>query len=222
MTRMRDRLPSRVREPIAAARRRALLFAGVRQLRAEVSESALRRLSAGWGNQGVSADVDFVRAALAYAERTDAPILECGSGLTTIALGVRAGLGQVWALEHDEEWARKARHVLSASRAGGARVVHAPLRSYGDASWYTVPEGLPESFGLVLCDGPPTARTFGGRAGLWTVLDERVKEATVLLDDAERDSEAVLIEWLRQEGWKAAVTGGRRPYAVLTPGGHGA
>lgn len=221
MTRLRDRLPPRVRDPAAAARRRVLLAVGVRQLRDGVSESALRRLSTGWGNEGVSADLGFLRAALDYAERTDAPILECGTGLTTVALGVRAGPGQVWSLEHDGEWAYKARAALRASRANGARVFYARLRSYGDVSWYTVPEGLPESFGLVVCDGPPTEQTPGGRAGLWAVLGDRIKEATVLLDDAGRDSEARLLERLRAKGWTAAVTGCRRPYAVLTPDGQG-
>lgn len=219
ITRVRDRLPPRVRDPIAAARRRALLSIGVHLLRDGVSESALRRLSMGWGNQGVSADLGFLRAALDYAERTDAAILECGSGLTTMALGVRARAGQVWSLEHHEEWARKSREALRSSRANGARVFHAPLRSYGDVSWYTVPEGLPASFGLVVCDGPPTERTPGGRSGLWAVLGDRIKKATVLLDDVGRDSEATLLERLRAEGWAAVVTGGKRPYAVLSPDG---
>src|SRR5712671_6211054 len=47
-----------------------------------------RDLIYGWGNDAWSASEDYLLACLKYALLTDGPMLECGSGLTTIVLGI--------------------------------------------------------------------------------------------------------------------------------------
>ena len=47
-------------------------------------------LRQGWGNEGYSADTSYLEAIRHWASRVHGPILECGSGLTTLLLGIVA------------------------------------------------------------------------------------------------------------------------------------
>ncbi|MDP8961729.1 MAG: hypothetical protein M3N32_08970 [Actinomycetota bacterium] len=218
MTRIRDHLPAHIRRPLGSARRRVLLRLGAYQLRSRgPSASAIQRLALGWGNRGFSAGEAYVFEALNYAAGSKGPILECGSGLTTLALGLTAAVtAPVWTLEHDPAWADRIRRRLEMLGATGPAVLDAPLRPYGDIEWYEVPSELPDEFDLVLCDGPP-GKTRGGRWGLWEVLGDRLHAATVILDDAQRPGEAAIIRRLREEGWEAEIRpDDRRSFAILT------
>lgn len=68
-----------------------------------------------------------------------------------------------------------------------------PLKDYGDFCWYDAPlESMPDSFSLVICDGPPGA-TKGGRYGLVPFMRDRLRSGCViLLDDAEREEERTI------------------------------
>lgn len=57
----------------------------------------------GWGNESWSAQYEFLAAMLRYCDGAEGPILECGSGLSTVLLGLVAQRrGQiVWSLEHE-------------------------------------------------------------------------------------------------------------------------
>lgn len=170
-------------------------------------------LHLGWGNTGFSAEPDYVLEVAQRALRAKT-VLECGSGLTSIALGC---LGvPTWSLEHHPEWANRVRRALERIDARSVSVHDTPLRSYGELDWYSVPDELPEQFDLVVCDGPP-GQTRGGRQGLWTVLTDRIMSATILLDDAHRPAEQELLATLRAEGWlenRHRLPGGRS-FAVL-------
>ena len=48
-------------------------------------------LQAGWGNESFTARTDYLEEVATSAINTGGPILECGSGLTTILLGCLAG-----------------------------------------------------------------------------------------------------------------------------------
>jgi hypothetical protein len=159
----------------------------------------LRDLLVGWGNQGFSAEPDYLEAVAQAAVTTSTPILECGSGLTTILLGVLAGRRGVatWSLEHIPEWRSRILGVLDQFKIPGAHVCLAPLRDYEGFAWYDAPlDEMPERFQLAICDGPPGA-TAGGRYGLLPVLGHRLPVGSViLLDDASRPGEAkVLKRW---------------------------
>ena len=116
-------------------------------------------LAYGWGNEAWSATSDYLEACLKHAMEARRPILECGSGLTTIVLGRLAeAIGTtVCSLEHEAHWAARVQRVLDQRRIRAANVVVTPLRSYGDFDWYDIdPTAIPDSFGLVVCDGPPS------------------------------------------------------------------
>jgi len=159
----------------------------------------LEELRAGWGNTGYAARDRYLEELMQRAAAASGPILECGSGVTTLLLGLLAGRRGVdtWTLEHLPPWHARVDGVLRAHAIPHVHNCLAPLRDYGGYSWYAPPlERLPPRFQLVICDGPPEA-TPGGRYGLWPVLGERLAPgAVILLDDAGRPGEAeVLRRW---------------------------
>lgn len=165
------------------------------------SAEMLVELQAGWSNEGYAARTDYLEAVAKFAVMTSTPILECGSGLTTILVGLLAGRRGVatYSLEHTSEWRARINDTLRKLRIPQVEVSLAPLREYDGFSWYAPPlSELPQEFGLVICDGPPGS-TLGGRYGLMPVLGERIPPGcVVLLDDTERESE---VEALRR--WSA-------------------
>lgn len=165
----------------------------------------------------MSAHHEYLAAVAAAARETNGPILECGSGLTTLLLGdvARSTGSPVWTLEEDPRWARRVRASLRLLRLPG-RVVTAPLRDYGDFDWYDVDALELPTVSLVVCDGP-VGDTRGGRYGLVPVLGERLgSRCLVLLDDAGREGErAVLRRWSSERGLRYELRGRRKKYAVV-------
>lgn len=155
--------------------------------------SFLEKLKATWDNEGWAAQTAYLREVELQALNTPGPILECGSGLTTLLVGMIAGRRRIdlWTLEHFEEWHNRVSETLARHHLGAVNNCLAPLKDYGDFSWYDPPlDRLPDSFSLVICDGPPGS-TKGGRYGLIPVLKDRLAPGTIiLLDDADRDAEA--------------------------------
>jgi hypothetical protein len=163
----------------------------------------LIELQMGWDNEGMAADTDFLAEVARQALATDGPVLECGSGLTTLLLGLLAGRRGVetWSLEHFPEWRERVGGEVASHHVPRVRVCHAPLRDYGEFSWYDPPLAeMPAQFRLVVCDGPP-GDTPGGRYGLWPVMRARLPSGSlILLDDVERASEAEALRRWAAEG----------------------
>jgi predicted O-methyltransferase YrrM len=181
------------------------------------SEEVWSELANGWDNQRWSAGVEYLDAVGRASLEHEGPILECGSGLTTLVLATiarRTG-SQVWTLEHD---ARCFEIVQARLRQFGlqARLQLTPLRDYGSFDWYDVEPTVHPSFSLVVCDGPPK-RTRGGRFGLLPVLGDRLAPGCViLLDDASRAQEReVLARWAASRPLKYELRGASRPYAAV-------
>jgi hypothetical protein len=156
-------------------------------------------LQTGWDNDGFAARTDYLKEVFQRAATVSGPILECGSGLTTILLGLVAGRRGIktFSLEHHAEWRTRVTNVLAQFQIENVQVCLAPLRDYDGFSWYDPPfADLPVEFELVICDGPP-GETRGGRYGLWPVFAERLsKSSVILLDDTQRFGEAeVLRRW---------------------------
>jgi len=168
------------------------------------STEMLRQLQAGWSNEGYAARTDYLEEVAKIAATTCSPVLECGSGLTTILVGLLAGRRGVrtYSLEHIPEWRARINATLEHLQIPQVQVSSAPLREYDGFTWYDAPLAeLPKEFGLVICDGPP-GTTVGGRYGLMPVLGDRLPPGSiVLLDDTERASE---LEVLRR--WAAETT----------------
>lgn len=173
---------------------------------APVTKEVLAELSHAWGNEGWSAHLSYLHAVCEAASCVRGPILECGSGLSTVLLGIfaaRRGV-QVISLEHISEWEGKLNEELAALGLPN-RVTTAPLKSYGEFDWYSHAAAWPAGISLVICDGPPST-TRGGRSGLLPVCGRNfASTCTILLDDAERQEEqAILSSW--QAHFQVAVT----------------
>jgi len=199
------RLEERLREPLWAHRLRRIM----RRIEAlpdgrVPGRTLLSQLRSRWGNEGFAAELDFLETVAHQALLTRGPILECGSGVTTLLLGVLAvprGV-EVWTLEHSPEWYARVKRALRRCCVEGVKLCLAPLREYAGFWWYDPPSrALPEHFALVVCDGPPGS-TPGGRYGLFPVVGRRLpRGAVILLDDAGRPGEALVLErWQKNVG----------------------
>jgi hypothetical protein len=169
----------------------------------------LIELQIGWGNESFAASYDYLEEVIKRARTTTGPILECGSGLTSILLGLVAGRRgvDIWSLEHIPEWHARVAMTLRRHSIPGVQLRLAPLREYGEFSWYDPPlNSLPDNFSLVVCDGPP-GTTHGGRYGLLPLLGTHLAVgALILLDDANRAGEAeTLSRWTAEANVSVAL-----------------
>lgn len=193
---VRDRVPvtarRRLRRAQASVRRqvrRPFKQPTLRRALADIAATAprrptdaqLQRLVDGWDNPAAG-DLDYLRVVMELGAAADGPVLECGSGLTTLLLSAYASQ-PVWTLEADERWHRRVRAELDAAGLTGATVVHAPLEDHGEFHWYRLPSGLPAAFSLVVCDGPAAAGLPGGRIGLMPVLGSRIRPGSPVVVD---------------------------------------
>jgi hypothetical protein len=160
------------------------------------SRSMLMDLRVGWGNEGWSGNLDFMEEVARRAATTAGPILECGSGVTTVLLGLLAGRRgvEVWSLENMPEWQSRVSRMLDRHPISRVRVCLSPLREYGGFEWYALPPGMPESFDLVVCDGPGVS--YRSRYGLLPVLGQRLSAGSFILVDDPLHMADVMHEWL--------------------------
>jgi glycosyltransferase involved in cell wall biosynthesis len=178
-------------------------------------------LQAGWANDGFAARIDLLTEVATRAVNTRGPILECGSGMTTLLMGLLAGRRGVktYSFEHIDEWRTRVLNALEHFEIPNVEILSTPLRDFDGFSWYDAPLAeLPTSFDLVICDGPP-GETLGGRYGLLPLMRARLgKGAVILLDDAERPGEVeVLQRWLSEELFNVAMhESADGSFAVLT------
>ncbi len=150
----------------------------------------------GWNNDSFVADSHYLRLVKRYVLSTYGPILECGSGISTLLIELLCASARRAhvTLEHSEEWADRIRKI-----APQATIMQVPLISFGAFDWYAAKlTALPNRVGLVICDGPP-GTTRGGRVGALPVLRPILAHPCILLlDDAERPEErAILAQWQR-------------------------
>jgi hypothetical protein len=182
----------------------------------------LTELVHGWGNSW-SAQHEFLAACLQAVRETDGPVLECGSGLSTVLMGAVAqsrGI-RVYSLEHETKWATRVQKYLQRYRINSVTMCLAPIRSYGDFDWYSLPslQAIPNRISLVICDGPPGG-TRGGRYGLVPVMLDKLRpDCTILLDDGARDKERdIANRWGQMLGGNPELIGSEKPFLRLVGG----
>ena len=168
------------------------------------SRDLLKKLRLGWDNQGWDAKFDYLEEILKRALETQGPVLECGSGLTTLLLGQLAGKRGVetWSLEHHAQWHQRVSNAIKRHHVPGVHLCFAPLRDYKQFNWYDPPLAeMPRQFSLVICDGPPDLAN-GGRYGLLPILGDRLAPGTVILFDDVREpgQPEVLRRWETESG----------------------
>lgn len=219
-------LPLGVRQYLESLHRRVVLRRAVQRLRADPEACLDPRtrlvedLIYGWGNEGWSASPEYLTGCVRETLNCNGPILECGSGLTTLVAGVLADrLGtSLHTLEHVETWGEHVRESVARFRIQNVHLNVSPLADYGDYHWYAPPhEFTRKRFSLVLCDGPPSD-TRGGRYGLIPVMGESLDaQCVILLDDAAREEEqSIAARWHGEAQLSYSTIGLQRPYFRLT------
>ncbi len=182
-----------------------------------LSVEALGDLLYGWNNPW-SLRQELICQLWDDAWHTKGPILECGSGLSTILLAAVAEKrkAEVVSLEHDQRWYQRMVRVLGAFGLDQVRLVYAPLVESATYSWYDVPPDLPTGFSLVICDGPP-GDTRGGRYGLLPRMGRHLgADCVILVDDAARPGEqAVLERWAEEYALRRREVAAGKPYSVV-------
>lgn len=225
--RRRKWLKRNLLKKIESSRRQYVFWRAMRRFSnlphgAVVPATILSELIYGWGNKW-SVKHEYATTFLRYAQSAEGPILECGSGLSTILLGLVAERNgnKVWSLEHNAFWAERVRSTLKRYGIKSVELVETDLRDYGLYWWYDPPKDkMPKDFSLVVCDGPP-GKTPGGRYGMLPIMGSHLKPGCiVLLDDAKRVEEREIIaRWAEELGTSYNIEGTEKPFGIVSSKG---
>jgi predicted O-methyltransferase YrrM len=225
LQKLQDSLPQKfkdaLREPFFQLILRFTIFRVAMLKKGELLDRiTLALLRLGWGNKAWSAKSDYLAEMACQSIKTQGPILECGSGLSTLILGLitrKYGV-QVWSLEHQPDWYARANNLLTKFQIDNVHLYLVPLRDYGSYTWYDpLLEDMPDNFRFVICDGPPE-KTPGGRYGLLPVMGQQLaSRCIILLDDVDRDTEMEIIQrWTAETGAQSILQGGHKMFAKIT------
>lgn len=174
-----------VRDSLAASLRRQLghSLAHVADQIREGTETqdtyaeAIKAVNNPWG-----ARTDVLSLSVLLARKAKGPIIETGSGLTTILMAAANPERTVWCLEHSDHFADVTEAMAHNAGVTNVNIVEAPIRD----DWYDLSEDmgtLPERFSVGLVDGPP--RVLGDRMKFFDVFGARTD--AILCDDADDD-----------------------------------
>jgi predicted O-methyltransferase YrrM len=163
----------------------------------KLPSSFISLLHFSWGNSGFAANKDYLKYITNFLSGKDYNVLECGSGISTVLLGIinKKSKLNVYSLEHNFEWYKYTKSILKLYNIEKINLIHAPLIKYDTFEWYDISKTkLPNQLDLILCDGPPEG-TLGGRYGLVPLIGSAIKkQCVILLDDVDRISEKQIIK----------------------------
>ena len=169
-----------------------------------------------------SAAADFIDLIVEHClQAKPEVIVECSSGLTTLALARCCQMndrGRVISLENGEDYAEKTRQQLEVfGLEEYAQVIHAPLEKVildRDYDWYSL-KLLPEVLiDMLVIDGPSGFIQKNSRyPALPLLFDKFSKQAKVFLDDAGREDEKELVAQ-----WQAEYSGVDHEYLEFERG----
>ncbi len=150
---------------------------------------ALRHVDNAYG-----AMVDVLALAVLSARKADGPILEIGSGLSTILMAAAAPEQTVWCIEHDPIWAERLKQMAYEAGTTNINLCTQPIKD----GWYDLSDiELPGRFALALVDGPP--RQLGSRMPFYERLASRCD--AIVVDDVDDPTYAdEITTWARLHG----------------------
>jgi len=164
-----------------------------------------------WGNN-FALPPDFAEALLSAACEVSGPILEIGSGLTTLLLAVSGN--PVHSIEQDLAWLLRVKAAAKQLRLSNIELTYSPLMpEENDEAWYSeVPKIVPS---LVFCDGPQQR----WRRGRIFQAMEIPASASFIADDASNPTWLADIQkWAAGQGRTVEVVGtDTRKLAIVAP-----
>lgn len=155
-----------------------------------------------YGGNNWAADPGILALVIGIARRCAGPIIETGSGLSSVMMGAAAPGQQIYSLEHLDHYA--ARTLAWCEEAGVANVgvCCAPMKEF----WYDLePFALPNKFAFGFCDGPP--RLYGTRRRFLDVIAPRC--TVLLIDDVNQDANYLrdVHQWADANGRECKLLG---------------
>jgi hypothetical protein len=180
----------------------------------------IKKLVYAWGNQGYSAQTNYIETCLQYASKPGGGIIfECGSGLSTLLLGVigKHRKRKVVSLEEMQVWADKVQQQIDKYNLNQNNLYCKSLISYGDFSWYDIAGLEIPEIGLAICDAP-AGNLQGARKGFLYIMKEKMlQNSAILVDDTIREDEQKMIkEWQDIIPLSVEFRGTSDPHAILT------
>ena len=133
-----------------------------------------------------SALEDVLMMCALLGKKADGPVIETGSGLTSIALAASTE-EQVYSLEHNQYWADKVHKMATDAGIKNLNIIMCPIED----NWYKLPSKFPDQFSLGLNDGPP--RMISNRMGFFDHFGET---PNIIVDDADDPGYSeILTKW---------------------------
>jgi hypothetical protein len=178
----------------------------------------VEQLIAGWGDPMQSPDDPFLWESIDAVSRSRGPVLALGTGVLTLILGIFAQRGgkQLWALEHNRQWAGRIRAELREHGVTAAHLITAPLAIGRNHIWYRIDTGrLPANFSVALCDADALSPT--GHIGLLLHMEGNLDQRGVILArNLRRQSDArQMFAWAKQRGATCLVRETGAPFLKI-------
>ncbi len=109
-----------------------------------ISPNTVAELYAHWGDPITQNPEAYLRSCIAEAARCKGPILQCGTSLLTLMLGVTCKISgeekanHLWCLENDNHWANVIRSWLTQYSIGNTHVIATKAKMFEDYIWYAI------------------------------------------------------------------------------------
>lgn len=147
-----------------------------------------------------SAQADVLQLLAGLARKSELPIIEMGTGLSTVVLAAATDK-KVWSVEHDQRYAEDIEVMVTAAGVRNVVLVTAGIKD----DWYDLTaDELPAEFGLAFVDGPP--RALSDRMKFFDVLGDRCH--VILCDDADDlKYAAALTKWAKTRNREIQIDG---------------
>jgi hypothetical protein len=179
----------------------------------------LQRLVYLWGNEGWSGLSAYLLACLNHTDKANGYVLECGSGLSTILMGIIAKSKEVKivSLENSKKWRNRTNWYLKHFNLNNVSILYTPIVERGNYQWYEIEKNaLPEKISLVILDGPP-GDIKGGRTGFFPECKDHLnRDSIILVDDVIRKDEMqMVVEFSSSMDFRYSITEGDKPYATM-------
>ncbi len=140
--------------------------------------------------------------AAAAARKADGPILDVGSGLSTVVMAAAAPARRVWCLEHDMEYAARTESLARQANTLNVSIVQCGLSD----DWYAIEDALPQRFAIAFVDGPP--RLLGDRMRFFEEMAGQCD--AIIVDDADDPAyRNQVCSWAQKSGRQVTDVDGR-------------
>lgn len=183
------------------------------------SRELIKKLVYAWGNQGFSAQIDYIDTCINKTLNSEGLIFECGSGLSTLLIGTIAKKQnrQMISFEHIGLWADRIQKELKKNQLDTNTIYHRELKDYGAYAWYNIDNFACDKIGMCICDAPP-GNTKGGRRGfMYQFKNHFLPGSIILVDDTVRaDEQQMIEEWKRMLPMTVEFSGKLDPHAIVT------